>query len=489
MSLPVLTSEQMKAWESASWAVKVSVSAVISQVGERLSSRLKALVPAGQRVLLLAGKGHNGDDVRAMVLHLSSVETEVVNVHDPVSAMARVRSGLARSPAWIVDGLFGIGLHGPLSPPWCQLIDAVNASGLPVFSVDIPSGIHADSGEPAGAAIVARITVAVGVPKIGLFRRPALPYVGRLEVATGIGLTPGFQPPVTEGCDSALGWTQSSDFQGLVPVRAVDAHKGDFGHLVIVAGSLGFHGAAVLAARAALRARPGLVTVVTSPEVYHPVASHLTSVMVVPWRESLEILSRASAVLVGPGLAGPEVPDWLRIAVRDGWLKSTKPWIADASALDWLKGLSPSSDALRVWTPHPGEAGRLLDRTADEVQADRLKSARRLSQGIWTVLKGHQTLVCSPDGRIQINPSGNPGLAQGGSGDVLAGFLGGCLAQRPLADVPDRAIRFAVWDHGVAADRLEGVQRPWTPDDLIGELGLPLNAHPADPLHPNSRAH
>lgn len=484
MSLPVVTGDQMRAWEAASWTLKASVQAVIGLVGERLAARIKALVPLGSRVLLLAGKGHNGDDLRAAAPLLKGLDSEIINVHDPVTALERVRTGLAKSPAWVIDGLFGIGLRGELSSSWKEILEMVNAARLPVMAVDIPSGLDAETGEPHGAAVYARLTVTIGVPKIGLFRTPALPFVGRVEVMSGIGLNPSFKLLSAPGGDASLSWTESRDFVGLMSPRLVSSNKGDFGHVVIIAGSQGYHGAAVLAARAATRARPGLVTILTSPEAYLPVACQMTGTMVAPWKENVGLPPKTSTVVVGPGLAGSEVPEWLRNWVRAEWSESPIPWVADASAMDWLRAVPPNPSALRVWTPHPGEAARLLDSTPADVQKDRLASARRLSQGIWTVLKGHQTLVCSSSGEIHINPTGNPGLAQGGTGDVLAGYIGGLLAQPALVAKPEVILRYAVWDHGAAADRLEPLPAPWTSDDLIHQLGLPLSVHPADALNP-----
>ena len=484
MSLPVLTADQMRAWEAASWAVKVSVNAVVGVVGERLAARIRSLLPNGGRILLLAGKGHNGDDVRAAAARLKASDIDLVNVHDPITAIDRVRTGLSRSPALVVDGIFGIGLRGPLSAPWVELLELVNAAQYPVLAVDVPSGIDANTGEPQGVAILARWTIAVGAPKIGLFLAPAAPYIGRVEVASGIGLTPQFDPVAGIDVRAKLTWTESPDFWGLSPKRPVAAHKGDFGHLVIIAGSLGYHGAAVLAARAAIRARPGLITVITSPETYLPVASQLTGVMVSPWNESTGIPDSTTAVLVGPGLAASNIPEWLRTRIQVGWSESPLTWIADASALDWLRQVKPNGSAQRVWTPHPGEAGRLLGISARDVQLDRIGSSRRLAQGTWTLLKGHLTLVASPAGEVHINSSGNAGLAQGGTGDVLAGFVGGLLAQPALASKVETALRYAVWDHGAAADRLELLPAPWSPDELIAQLGLASSAHPADPLNP-----
>ena len=476
----------MRGWEAASWTLKASVQAVIGLVGQRLAARIRALVPAGSRVLLLAGKGHNGDDLRAAAPLLKELDAEIINVHDPVTASERVRNGLAKSPAWVIDGLFGIGLRGDLTPAWREILEMVNAARFPVMAVDIPSGLDADTGEPHGAAIYALLTITIGVPKIGLFQASALPYVGRVEVLSGIGLNPACKPSKVPGGDALLSWTEPRDFLGLIPPRPVSSHKGDFGHLVIIAGSQGYHGAAVLAARAGTRARPGLVSILTSPEAYLPVACQMTGTMVAPWTEAGGLPPKASAVVVGPGLAGPDVPEWLRNWVRTEWSQSSIPWIADASALDWLRGVPAHPTALRVWTPHPGEAARLLNSTPAAVQNERIGTARCLSHGIWTILKGHQTLVCSPAGEIHINPSGNPGLAQGGTGDVLAGFIGGLLAQPTCATRPEATLRYAVWDHGAAADRLEKLLIPWTPDDLIQQLGLASSIHSTDPLNPTA---
>ncbi|MCX6905745.1 MAG: NAD(P)H-hydrate dehydratase, partial [Verrucomicrobia bacterium] len=303
---------------------------------------------------------------------------------------------------------------------------------------------NVESGCAEGAAVAATITLTLGAPKRGLFAPAALPYVGRLELAPEIGLAPcPFQGDWV--------WTLPQDFIGFPPPRPADGHKGTFGHLAILAGSQGYHGAAVLAARGAQRAQPGLITVFPQESAYLPVASQLQAVMVKPFEAGLSF-EHHSAILVGPGLAAPERPDTLRNLVSGLWMNAEAPVIVDASALDWLPPFDPvPREALRVITPHPGEAARLLQcRTAD-VQADRVKAVRELSGrfgGCWVVLKGHQTLIGRASGNIFVNPSGNPHLAQGGSGDLLAGYLAGWLAQPPIGPVAATAIRYAVWQHG-----------------------------------------
>jgi NAD(P)H-hydrate epimerase len=242
-----------------------------------------------------------------------------------------------------------------------------------------------------------------------------------------------------------------------------------------VAGSLGYHGAAVLASRGAQRAQPGLITLHTLESVYQVVAPQLQAVMVAPWAgENSLVPGSWTALLFGPGLASREVPDDLKMVLRHLWRDSPLPIIVDASALDWLPMEAIHSTAPRVITPHPGEAARLLRLSPDQVQADRPRALRAISKRLancWVVLKGHQTMVGRSTGEVFVNSSGNPYLAQGGSGDVLSGYLAGLLAQPALAADPLRTIRYAVWQHGAAADALRATGSAWVVEDLVERLG------------------
>ena len=263
------------------------------------------------------------------------------------------------------------------------------------------------------------------------------------------------------------------DFRHFPPRRAVAGHKGTFGHLAIAAGSFGFHGAAVLAARGAQRAQPGLITVYSQPNVYPIIASRLQSPMVNVWRSDATLFDNASAILIGPGLAAPDVPEDMRAILRRWWRDSLCPIVVDANALDWLTAQPAPRNAVRCITPHPGEAARMLNSTAEKVQANRPQAVRELSRrygNCHVVLKGHQTLVGRSEGEIFVNSSGNPHLAQGGSGDVLAGFIAGLLAQPAVQADAGRAIRYAVWRHGKAADGLQATGKSWVIEDLIEEL-------------------
>jgi NAD(P)H-hydrate epimerase len=486
MPLPVINLARMREWERATWAAGQTEAEVIRRVGEKVAERALQFTRPGDAILILAGKGHNGDDARAARKYLRDRRVEVLDVTEPLAALAEFQretgappvSGisvskadrLATRPALLIDGLFGIGLNRPLDDGWKKFIAAINQSKIPVLAVDVPSGLNADTGAVLGAAVEAAVTLTVGAPKTGLLAQAAWPFVGRLEVATDVGLVPC--PPSAVPDD--LHWTLPEDFDGFPPRRAIAAHKGLFGHLVIVAGSFGYHGAAVLAARGAQRAQPGLITLFTQEDVYHPIASQLQSVMVNLWRPKLKLSDDASVILIGPGLAAPRLPDDLKATTRRLWRDGELPIVVDASALDWLAPHSLAKERIRVITPHPGEAGRLLNVTAQEVQADRAAAVREISRrfgNCWVVLKGHQTLVGRSAGEVFVNPTGNPHLAQGGSGDVLAGYIAGLLAQPALQSDAGRTLRYAVWQHGAAADELQATRTNWVVEDLAGELG------------------
>jgi len=467
MPIPILSVAQMREWEKASWAAGRSEAEVIDKVGRAIARRLDSLVRPGSRILFLAGKGHNGDDVRAARKHLGSEHValllDVINPEQDLEKFLKATGGEGCS--WVVDGLFGIGLDRPLDAHWQKLIEAVNAAKRPILAIDVPSGLNAATGCPEGAAIVADITLTVGAPKDGLLK--AAQYVGRLEVLSDVGLVPN-------PFDTDLYWTTEIDFANAPPRRPVESNKGNFGHLAIFAGSFGYHGAAVLAAHGALRARPGLVTIFPQESVYVPVASQCQSIMVQPWRAGLPLPKSCSALLFGPGLAGAEVADGFKEEMRTHWHKTPLPVIADASALGWLQPGPTPPGVIRVVTPHPGEAGRILGISAASVQSDRVRALREISRRLgdcFVVLKGHQTLVGRAGGKIFVNSSGNPYLAQGGSGDLLAGFLAGWLAQPDCQSDPMTMIRYAVWQHGATADELSETERNWTIEDLSRHLG------------------
>jgi hydroxyethylthiazole kinase-like uncharacterized protein yjeF len=230
-----------------------------------------------------------------------------------------------------------------------------------------------------------------------------------------------------------------------------------------------------LAARAAQRAGAGLVTLHPLADAYFAAASQLQGAMVRPWSSETK-LSSYSAVLIGPGLAAPGEVDQLPLTVRRTWRDADSPVVVDASALDWLPQESPvPKNAVRVLTPHAGEAARLLKTTAAHIQANRSFAVREISRrfgNCWVVLKGHQTLIGRSTGPLTLNSTGNPRLAQGGSGDVLAGYLAGLLAQPALQADAGLTVRYAIWQHGAAADALTLRQPNWIVDELPTNLGV-----------------
>jgi hydroxyethylthiazole kinase-like uncharacterized protein yjeF len=467
MPIPVITVAQMREWEKATWAAGRTEADVIRRVGHIISVRAMQMTRPGDLILVLAGKGHNGDDARQSSQSLSDREVYLINVTEPEASLTEFLSQLSLQPALIIDGLFGIGLNRPLAKDWIKLIEQINGSGIPILSIDVPSGLNADTGQPQGTAIHAWVTLTLAAPKRGLLASTAWPYVGRLEVAPDIGL-------VAFSLASRIKWTAREDFTNYPPARPASGHKGTFGHLAIFGGSLGYHGAAVLAARGASRALPGLITLFTAEEVYLPVACQLQSTMVQPWRPGNRLADSFTAVLMGPGLAAPNLSADLKSELGYLWKELPIPVVADASALEWLPQGPAPPKAVRVITPHPGEAARLLHTSSGAVQESRLESLCELSRrygDCWVVLKGHQTLIGRSAGDVFINSSGNPALAQGGSGDVLAGYLGGLLAQPQLQRDAPTAVRYGVWQHGAAADVLSSKQRNWVLEDLLESLG------------------
>lgn len=467
MPLPVISVAQMREWEKATWASGQTEESVIRQAGQAVAARAETLTRPGDFVLILVGKGHNGDDAAQAARAISGREVKVLRISEPQSVEKELEKLLEPPPDLVIDGLFGIGLNRPLAASWLKLIQRVNACNSPILAVDVPSGISADTGEPLEDAIRATHTITFGAVKQGLIKSIGWPFVGRLEVAQEIGL---LEYPF----GAEINWCVEEDFVKFLRPRSVAGHKGAFGHVAIIAGSQGYHGAAVLAARGAQRAQPGLVTLLTAENVYVPIASQLQAVMVDVWQSPLRLPETTTAVVVGPGLAAPNIPAHVRTSVEELWTRSRLPIVADASALEWLpKGNCPAL-AIRVITPHPGEAARLLQGSIPGILQDRPATLRRLSRewgGTYVVLKSHQTMVGKERDELYINCSGNPGLAQGGSGDLLAGYLGGLLAQPDGQDKPAATLRFGVWQHGATADQLSRETISWSVEDLANRIG------------------
>jgi len=440
--------------------------------------------PQGKVVLVVAGRGNNGGDgfVAARHLYLAGAKVKVVMVADPDSMIgdARVnfdiwlrlgqkvydlqdRNGMQvlqlalMQSDLIVDAIYGTGFRGALKDKVRRTVELINESGKPVLAVDIPSGVEADTGKVNGLCVRATRTVTFGLPKPGLVLDPGASFAGEVQVA-GISLPPDL---LSDGGTRFL-LTRRLVRQWLNP-RAADAHKGQFGHVLVVAGSRGMTGAACLAGKAALRAGAGLVTIAL-PESQQPVvASRVVEAMTLPLPETpdgtlafaakeqlLDRAARCSTVALGPGLSThPETQELAREVV----LNSTVPCVLDADGLNAFAGTAERLKYARgplVITPHSGEMARLLGTSAQKVQSERLAIAEQTARD-WdcvTVLKGARTIAAGAAGTF-INPSGNPGMATGGSGDVLTGVIAGLLAQ---GLDPLHAAAAGVFVHGTAGD-------------------------------------
>lgn len=461
---------------------------------------------AGQTVTVLCGKGNNGGDgfvaarllarkrARPRVLLLAQPSTLTGNARTMYRRFVKIAGAASIHPyrsdercrAWIrssqviVDALLGTGLSAPVEGLYRSAIDAVNESGRPVVAADLPSGIHADTGTVLGAAVRAAVTVTFALPKLGLYLGPGIDHAGKIHVVD-IGIPQAFE----DGVDSTVSLLTLAWCRRLLPARLPSAHKGTFGHAGIIAGSVGKTGAAAMAANAALRTGTGLVTVATPTSVNDILESKLLEVMTAPMPETkartlartgldrlLSFAQARDAVALGPGLTThPETVELVQALIP----RLERPSVLDADALNALAGRTAVLTDCKVTpilTPHPGEMARLEgDASPHSINADRLGTAARFAQrrNVLLILKGARTVVAHPDGRAAICPTGNPGMATAGTGDVLTGMLVGLLAQRLE---PWAAACAGTYFHGLAGDLAAAAQGPvgMTAGDIIEHI-------------------
>jgi hydroxyethylthiazole kinase-like uncharacterized protein yjeF len=453
----------------------------------------------GVRVGILCGKGNNGGDGLALARRLRikgvPVRVALLASFDAIKGDAQKNLSILRkmdveivqnaSPrsladvvAWsevIVDALLGIGLSSPLKGAFARAVDLVNTSGNPVVAIDIPTGIDADTGMVMGSAIRADLTVTMAFLKFGLVLYPGAEYAGAVRVADI-----GIPSEVADEERISASLLDKDAVRGLVTSRPPDAHKGDFGHLMVVAGSPGKAGAAILAAKGALRTGAGLVSVATPINLVPIIQAQVAEAMCIPSAESVdgtlgigseEELLRAigtkSACIIGPGLSTHYETVQ---AVRNLIPRLTVPAVVDADGLNALVGFTGLLTRVKtpiVLTPHPGEMGRLLGISSDDVQKDRIASASTFARkhNVTVVLKGAATVVATPHGWVFINSTGNPGMATGGTGDVLTGMIGSLLAQGYSVS---QAACLGVYLHGLAGDR--AAQDKGEPAMIAGDL-------------------
>jgi yjeF C-terminal region, hydroxyethylthiazole kinase-related/yjeF N-terminal region len=449
--------------------------------------------PEARRIAVVCGTGNNGGDgyVLARLARAAESQVELFQVGDPerlkgdalhaAEAYAKVgghRQAFSQDslghPEVVVDALFGTGLEREVTGIWRQAIEAINACGrhacgAQVLAIDVPSGLHSDTGMPLGEAAYADVTVSFIGLKVGMFTGRGPDYCGTI-------VFDDLQVPraVIERVAPAAQRILSEDLKDLLEPRRRSAHKGHHGHVLVVGGERGMAGAVRMAGEAAARVGAGLVSLATRPEHAAAVGIARPELMchgIARSEELNPLLGRASVIALGPGLGQSE---WSG-ALFEATLNSEKPKVIDADALNWL-AQHPVSRADWVLTPHPGEAARLLKCSAAEVQAERFAAIEALGRqfGGTCVLKGAGTLVRAPDGSVAVCDVGNPGMATGGMGDVLTGVIAGLIAQGLSA--PDAA-RAGVYVHGAAGDRAaaEGGERGLMPLDLMPHLRRLIN--------------
>ncbi len=471
----------------------ISTLMLMEAAGRQVAAAAMQMVAAASpRAFVVAGKGNNGGDglVAARVLMAAGWRVSVILLarEADVSGDAAVNLGAARRAGveivpldstgvpglrgvlggadLVIDGLFGTGFRGPVVGLAAKTVEAINACGRPVLAIDIPSGVQGDTGTVEGPAVRAQMTVTLGLPKIGLLLPPGAEHAGRIGVADV-----GHPQRLIDGAGLRTSLVTRAMVDAAIPTRRMDAHKGAFGRVLVIAGAVGYTGAAILCTRGALRSGAGLVTVGVPAPIYPIVASSVIEGMPVPLADHdgalaveagdqiRDLTAAADVVAGGPGLSRLPGPAAI---VRRLLAECAKPMVLDADALNVLAG---STEVLRqarapvVITPHPGEMARLLDAKTEDVQRHRLQTARAAAArfGVVVVLKGARTVVASPDGEAFIVSTGNPAMATGGMGDVLTGAIAALIGQRlpPIA-----AAWTGAYLHGLAGDLAVAARGP-----------------------------
>lgn len=450
----------------------------VAEAALRLSARGRE-----RPIVVVCGRGNNGGDgfVAARLLAEQGRRVQVFLAATPEEVGGDARQALNRmqaeglracpvesgeqiaaaccGAALVVDALLGIGIAGRVRGVAAELIEAMNACGRPVLAVDVPSGLDADTGKPLGTAVRAAETITMGLPKLGLYLHPGVNHAGRVSVAD-LGY-----PTDLVAASPSVGDLISRDYvRMLLPTRPRGAHKGDFGRVLVIAGSVGMTGAACLCAQGALRVGAGLVTVGCPASVNDILEVKLTEAMTVPLPETfdrcldtralapiLELAESATVLAIGPGLS--RTPETV-VLVRRLVSRLDRPMVIDADGLNALADAAfvlEDAHAPAVLTPHPGEMGRLLGVPTEKVQGARAHfagvAANRFRSVI--ILKGAGAVVAAAGRPLMVNPTGNPGMATGGTGDVLTGMVAGLIAQGLH---PFEGAVAATYLHGLAGD-------------------------------------
>ncbi len=484
--MKVLTAAQMREVDRRTIAMGIPAAVLMENAGRRVVEFLaQRFAPIdGQRILIFCGKGNNGGDgmvvSRLLYTEHRPQSVQVVLVGSPEQMKGEAAENYRKlvgcgCPVWretpadtagvtiVVDALLGTGLNGPASGETLAAIRRING-GFPdaaIVAVDIPSGLASDTGRRIGESVRADYTVTFTAPKSGQVLPPNCEEVGELLVRAI-----GSPPELFENDDSIfLSLAEPAQFRHLFAPRPPGAHKGSFGHVLVIAGSRGKTGAAAMAGMAALRAGAGLVTVASTEGALPVIAAHAPELMTEPLPETAsgaismrafepaalpEIAKGKTVLAIGPGLTTD--PETVGV-VRRAFAEFPQPMVVDADALNALAGADwMGDDRLRALTPHPGEMSRLVKKTVAEVEDDRVSIARAfaMEKRVHVVLKGYRTLLAFPDARVWINPTGSPAMAKGGTGDILTGIIAAFLAQFPRE--PEVAIAAAVYLHGLSGE-------------------------------------
>ena len=504
-TMKVLAAREMRMVEAAAVADGLDYLRLMENAGSAAARAVRALTPVrDRRVTVLCGRGNNGGDgfvIARRLLEEGADVTVVLMAGRPAGLEAEemlsriegsavsilslesepyVVSSTVRDAQVVVDAVYGIGFHGNLPDHMRGLFRLVNQSPALKVAVDIPSGLDGDTGLFDPDALRADYTVTFTAMKPGLINAKAAAIYGRVQVAA-IGIDDRLVDQYAAG-QTIIDFAMVKE---CFAPRRPESNKGDYGRLLCVCGSYGMAGAAVLAARAALRCGAGLVTLALPRSIYAIAAGQLPEAVFLPLPETVggqtalaaRALLRArataaTALLLGCGLG---VGEEARGVVADLLASAPCPIVLDADGINAAAGhidIGKTARAPVVLTPHPGEMARLACCTVDDVQQDRLGIARRYADdnGVILVLKGSKTVIAAPDRPLLVNMTGNPGMATGGSGDVLAGMIASFIAQ---GMDPYRAAMCAVHLHGLAGDRAAArlSQHAMLPTDMIGELG------------------
>lgn len=498
--MKIVTAAEMRAIDAAtSQQFGVPSLALMENAGSAVARFVLSEYAQAERIGVVCGKGNNAGDgfVAARRLAETDRAVRVLLLSDPAElrgdaaamfARMKIVPVVVREPAGldlpeaaeifasdlILDAVLGTGFRPPVSELYAAAIRKMNASAAPMVAIDIPSGADADamqaasrvSGRSAEKNLQATQARADAVVTFTA-PRPAHVFAGLTHGPTLIA--PVGSPEQAISSEHGLNLSTPFDFAALLAHRALEANKGSYGHVLVVGGSVGKAGAAAMAGFSALRAGAGLSTVATAKSVLPTVAGFHPELMTEPLPETAEgtislralengpaLFDRKTAIAIGPGISrNIETSEFVRAVIRPGIAAPDAAFVIDADGLNAFDGavdLLNGRGRTLVITPHPGEMSRLTGLTIAEIQAKRLEVARKFAREheLIIVLKGHRTLIASPDGTVWVNPTGNPGMATGGTGDVLTGMVAGLLAQHPKNAL--KATALAVYLHGLAGD-------------------------------------